>query len=321
MSGSGRVADRLAPLVLPDLTGRRAVVTGASSGIGLATATALAGAGAEVVLAVRDQARGEAAASRITGVHPQAQVRVELVELGSLVSIADFTARLAHEPVHLLVNNAGTGSGDPDARTADGFDLQVGVNYLGAWAVTGGLWPALRAAGSARVVTLGSLMATRGRIGPEFGRPGGSTYHSYSDSKLAMVVIAGELRRALRTRGCRRHRGRRPPGLVPDRGLRQRRAASCGRDRGTSHRCDPVGDGRRPARPARRDRPAPGRLLRPDPARRRLRPARPGETAGRCPCPGRRRAALGSFDRTDRGGVRALRYGPWRSPSPSWAKP
>jgi len=195
VSGSGRVADRLAPLVLPDLTGRRAVVTGASSGIGLATATALAGAGAEVVLAVRDQARGEAAASRITGVHPQAQVRVELVELGSLVSIADFTARLAHEPVHLLVNNAGTGSGDPDARTADGFDLQVGVNYLGAWAVTGGLWPALRAAGSARVVTLGSLMATRGRIGPEFGRPGGSTYHSYSDSKLAMVVIAGELRR------------------------------------------------------------------------------------------------------------------------------
>ncbi len=192
---TGPVADRLPPLALPDLAGRRAVVTGASNGIGLATATALAGAGAEVVLAVRDQARGEAAASRITGVHPRAQVRVELVELGSLVSIADFTARLADHPVHLLVNNAGTSASDPEARTADGFDLQVGVNYLGAWAVTAGLWPALRAADSARVVTLGSLMATRGRIGPGFGRPSGSTYHSYSDSKLATIVIAGELRR------------------------------------------------------------------------------------------------------------------------------
>lgn len=186
--------DRLPPLALPDLTGRRAVVTGASNGIGAATAAALAGAGAEVVLAVRDQAKGEAAASRIRGVHPRAQVHVEPVELGSLVSIADFTARLSERPVHLLVNNAGTSTTDPAARTADGFDLQVGVNYLGAWAVTAGLWPALHA-GSARVVTLGSLMATRGRIGPEFGRPSGSTYHSYSDSKLAMVVIAGELRR------------------------------------------------------------------------------------------------------------------------------
>lgn len=192
---SPRVADRLPPLALPDLSGRRAVVTGASSGIGLAAATALAGAEAEVVLAVRDRARGEAAAARITGRHPQARVTVELVELGSLVSIADFTTRLADRPVHLLVNNAGTGSGDPQARTTDGFDLQVGVNYLGAWAVTAGLWPALRAAGTARVVTLGSMMATRGRITPDFGRPSGSTYHSYSDSKLAMVVIAGELRR------------------------------------------------------------------------------------------------------------------------------
>ncbi len=189
------VADRLPPLDLPDLAGRRAVVTGSSRGIGLATATALAGAGAEVVLAVRERERGEAAASRITELHPTAQVRVELVELGSLVSIAEFTTRLADRPVHLLVNNAGTSSSDPDARTGDGFDLQVGVNYLGAWAVTAGLWPALLAAGSARVVTLGSLMATRGRIGPAFGRPSGSTYHSYSDSKLAMVVIAGELRR------------------------------------------------------------------------------------------------------------------------------
>ncbi len=187
--------DRLPPLALPDLSGRRAVVTGASSGIGRSTASALAGAGADVVLAVRDSARGEAAAARIRQRHPQARVRVELVELGSLVSIADFTARLADEPLHLLVNNAGTGSRNRDARTADGFDLQVGVNYLGAWAVTAGLWPALRAAGRARVVNLGSLVAARGRIEPSFGRPGGPTFGSYRNSKLAMVVFAGELRR------------------------------------------------------------------------------------------------------------------------------
>lgn len=189
------IADRLSPLTLPDLSGRRAVVTGASAGIGLATANALAGAGANVVLAVRDRARGEAAAARIRERHPAANLSIELVELGSLVSVAEAAARLRVQPVHLLVNNAGLGSDDPDARTSDGFDLQVGVNYLGAWALTAGLWPALQAAGGARVVTLGSTMSARGSIGPGFGRPTGSTYRSYCDSKLATVVFAGELRR------------------------------------------------------------------------------------------------------------------------------
>jgi NAD(P)-dependent dehydrogenase (short-subunit alcohol dehydrogenase family) len=189
------IADRLAPLTLPDISGRRAVVTGASAGIGLATADALAGAGAELVLAVRDRARGESAAARIRQRHPSAHLSIELVELGSLASIAEAAARLRVQPVHLLVNNAGLGSDDPDARTSDGFDLQVGVNYLGAWAFTAGLWPALQAAGGARVVTLGSTMSARGGIGPGFGRPTGSTYRSYCDSKLATVVFAGELRR------------------------------------------------------------------------------------------------------------------------------
>ncbi|CAL8971597.1 hypothetical protein PROP_00698 [Propionicimonas sp. T2.31MG-18] len=188
------VGDRLPPLALPDLTGRRVVVTGASAGIGRATATALAGAGAEVVLAVRNTGKGEATAAEIRRGHPGAQVVVEELELGSLAGIAAFAARVGARPVHLLVNNAGTSTSDRDARTSEGFDLQVGVNYLGAWALTAGLWPSLRAAGDARVVMLGSIMATRGRIGPDFGGPG-STYRSYSDSKLAAVVLAGELRR------------------------------------------------------------------------------------------------------------------------------
>lgn len=189
------VGDRLEPLHLPDLNGRRAVVTGASAGIGFATASALAGAGAEVVLAVRDEERGNGAAARIRSAHPGAEIGVELVELGSQRSIARAAERIGARPVHLLINNAGLGTDDAEALTEDGFDLQVGVNHLGAWAMTAGLWPALRDAGGARVVTLGSMMAARGRIGPGFGRPTGSTYRSYCDSKLAAVVFAGELRK------------------------------------------------------------------------------------------------------------------------------
>ncbi len=197
------VVDRLPPLLLPDLTGRRAVVTGASSGVGLATALGLAAAGATVVLAVRDQARGDSAAARIRAASPGADVNVELVELASLVSIADFTRRVGTEPVHLLVNNAALNAG-PQERSAEGFDLTVAVNYLGTWALTAGLWPALTA-GSARVVNLGSLVAGRGQIGPRFGTPTGSTSRSYADSKLAQLVFAGELRRRSTAAGAGVH--------------------------------------------------------------------------------------------------------------------
>lgn len=193
------VADRLAPLQLPDLGRRRVVVTGASSGIGLATATALAAAGASVILGVRDAGRGERAAARITAAVPRAQLSVELIELGSLASIAAFADRVGQEPVDLLINNAGLSASDPSLTTSDGFDLQVGVNYLGAFALTCGLWPSLAADG--RVVMLGSMMARRGRIDTNLGSPTGSTVRSYSDSKLAAVVFATELARRLRAAG------------------------------------------------------------------------------------------------------------------------
>lgn len=195
------VGSRLPPPALPDLTGRRAVVTGATRGIGLATALALAGAGASVVLAVRDERRGHAAVERIREANPDAVVSVELVDLGSLDSVAQAADRIGVAPVDLLVNNAGVGSSDPDAVTPDGFDLQVGVNYLGAWALTAQVWPALMEADRGRVVMLGSMMATRGRIGPGFGLPGGSAYRSYCDSKPATIVFAGELRRRAEQRG------------------------------------------------------------------------------------------------------------------------
>lgn len=196
-----QVKDRLSPLRLPDLTGRRAVVTGATAGIGLATATALAGAGAEVVLAVRSRERGENVVTRIRQLHPGSAVSVELVDMSSLAGVTAAAAAIGARPVHLLINNAGVGSSSDEERTQDGFTLQVGVNYLASWTFTAGLWPALCAAGEARVVTLGSTMASRGRIGDGFGERSESAYQAYCDSKLAMVVFAGELRRRAKAAG------------------------------------------------------------------------------------------------------------------------
>jgi NAD(P)-dependent dehydrogenase (short-subunit alcohol dehydrogenase family) len=147
-----------------------------------------------VILAVRNPAKGRAVAEAILADNPTAQLSVEELELGSLQSITEFVERVGSTGLHLLINNAGLSSADANDVTTDGFDLQVGVNFLGAYALTCQLWPAL-VAGSGRVVMLGSMMATRGRITPSLGRPTGSTVTSYSDSKLAAVVFAQELRR------------------------------------------------------------------------------------------------------------------------------
>lgn len=190
------IPDRLPPLALPDLTGRRVIVTGASSGIGKATATALAEAGATVVLAVRNLVKGAAVAEEISQRLGQVHLEVEHLELGSLESIAAFAQRAAAAPVHLLINNAGLSSAGGHEVTSDGFNLQIGVNYLGAFALTCKLWPALLA-GEGRVVMLGSMMARRAQIPVDIGETPASTVSAYSISKLATVVFASELRQRL----------------------------------------------------------------------------------------------------------------------------
>src|SRR5579871_4644639 len=114
---------------LPDLSGSRAIVTGANSGLGRATATALAAAGAHVVLAVRDLDRGRAAAASMPG-----HTEVRQLDLANLASIFDFAAAW-HTSVDLLVNNAGV-MVPPLSRTHDGFELQFGTNHLGHFALT-----------------------------------------------------------------------------------------------------------------------------------------------------------------------------------------
>lgn len=143
-----------------DLGGKRAIVTGAASGIGIETARALAGAGAEVTLAVRDVAAGERVASDIAQSTNNRHVSVARLDLSVRSSVADFVKRWSG-PIHMLVNNAGV-MASPLARTAEGWEMQFATNHLGHFALTLGLQPFLAAAGRARVVSVSSAAHLRG---------------------------------------------------------------------------------------------------------------------------------------------------------------
>lgn len=138
-----------------DLAGRRAIVTGAASGIGVETARALAAAGAEVTLAVRDVEAGERTADDIRVSTGNQQLRVAPLDLADQGSVAAFIAGW-DGPLHLLVNNAGV-MRTPELRTPEGWELQFATNHLGHFALATGLHPALAAAGRARVVALSSV--------------------------------------------------------------------------------------------------------------------------------------------------------------------
>ena len=137
-----------------DLTGRRAIVTGGASGIGIETARALAGAGAEVTLAVRNLAAGERTADDIIAATGNKQVLVAPLDLADRASVAAFTAEW-DGPLHILVNNAGV-MACPEARTAEGWELQFATNHLGHFALATGLHSALAAAGGARIASVSS---------------------------------------------------------------------------------------------------------------------------------------------------------------------
>lgn len=142
-----------------DLTGRRAIVTGASSGIGVETARALASAGAEVTLAVRSADDGQRTADDISATTGNKQVRVEPLDLADQASVMAFVAGWSG-PLHLLVNNAGVMM-TPELRTPEGWELQLAVNHLGHFALATGLHPALEAAHRARVVVVSSRAHVR----------------------------------------------------------------------------------------------------------------------------------------------------------------
>ncbi len=194
-------------LDMPDLTGRTTVVTGASSGIGEEAALAFAAKGAQVVLAVRDAAKGEATRSRIARRYPQAKVDVSLVDMADLASIRAFAERsLAALPhVDILLNNAGLGMQPKRTVTVDGYERQFATNHLGHYALTGLLLPALLKAPAPRVVTVASIAHRRGRIAFDDlqGETGYNGSRAYSQSKLANILFSNELDRRARAANSR----------------------------------------------------------------------------------------------------------------------
>jgi NAD(P)-dependent dehydrogenase (short-subunit alcohol dehydrogenase family) len=187
---------------IPDQSGRRAVVTGANSGIGFAVARELARAGAAVVLACRDRGRGEAAMAAIRGELPDAALELELVDLADLASVRAFAARLPDRPIDLLVNNAGV-MAPPRQVTVDGFELQFATNHLGHFALTGLVLERLLAAPAARLVSVSSLLHRSGEIDFDDlqGEVDYKPWRAYSQSKLANLLFAFELDRRSRAAG------------------------------------------------------------------------------------------------------------------------
>jgi NAD(P)-dependent dehydrogenase (short-subunit alcohol dehydrogenase family) len=179
-----------------DLTGRRAIVTGAASGIGVETARALAGAGAEVTLAVRGVEAGEHAAEELIATTGNKQVLVAPLDLADQGSVAAFTAAW-DGPLHILVNNAGV-MRTPEMRTPEGWELQFATNHLGHFALATGLRPALAAAGRARVVSLSSVAHLRNPVDFDdihFQRRAYDPEVAYDQSKTANVLFAVEANR------------------------------------------------------------------------------------------------------------------------------
>ena len=184
---------------IPPLNGRTAVITGATGGLGYETALALAGAGANVVLTGRNEAKGRDALQNIRRQFPNAAIAYETLDLANLASVAEFASRYAaaHTSLDLLVNNAGVMALPQRQVTSDGFEMQLGTNYLGHYALTAHLLPLLRQGHQPRVVNLSSLAHRSGAInfGDLQSTRSYNSWKAYCQSKLAMLMFALELQR------------------------------------------------------------------------------------------------------------------------------
>jgi len=201
-------AEPWTPEALPDLSGVVAVVTGANSGLGFHTALELARHGAHVVLAARDPGRGDLALGQVRVQAPGASAELRQLDLADLASVRAFADGLLEGTgrVDVLVNNAGV-MAVPRRLTEDGFELQLGTNHLGHFALTGLLLPALLTGsvlgGPARVVTVSSMLHRRGRLHRDdlMGERRYTPYGAYGQSKLANLLFTYELQRRIDSAG------------------------------------------------------------------------------------------------------------------------
>ena len=203
---------------VPDLAGKLAVVTGSNSGLGLGLATRLSAAGADVIMAIRNRAKGEAAVDQIRATVPDAKLTIKQLDLSSLASVKALGDELNAEgrPLDILINNAGVMTPPERDTTSDGFELQFGANHLGHFALTGHLLALLRAAEAPRVVSLSSIAARTGRMhfdDLQFEKSY-AAMQAYGQSKLSNLIFARELARRSQEAGWRVTSTAAHPGLT-----------------------------------------------------------------------------------------------------------
>jgi NAD(P)-dependent dehydrogenase (short-subunit alcohol dehydrogenase family) len=190
--------DKKPGVIVPDLNGRRALVTGASDGLGLEITRRLAQAGAEVVMPVRNPSKGAAAERKILDAWPRARLSVRELDLASMTSVTQLGSELMAEgrPFDIWINNAAVMVPPKRVETEDGFELQFATNFLGHFALVGQVLPLLKA-GRARVTTMSSVGSRNGEINfddlqsKRHYRP----WPAYHQSKLALTLFARELDR------------------------------------------------------------------------------------------------------------------------------
>ncbi|ASU57883.1 SDR family oxidoreductase [Nocardiopsis dassonvillei] len=209
---------RTIDITVPDLTGKRALVTGASDGMGLAMARRLAAAGAEVIMPVRNTRKGENAITAIRRTVPRANVSLRSLDLSSLASVAALGDTLRGEglPIHILINNAGVMRPPNQQTTTDGHELQFATNHLGHFALVGHILPLLRA-GRARVTSQISVAARRGSINWEDlnWERSYNGMRAYSQSKIAFGLFGLELDRRSTAHGWGITSNLSHPGVAP----------------------------------------------------------------------------------------------------------
>jgi len=196
------------PAMMPDLSGKTILVTGANSGIGLEAVKLFAGKGAEVIMACRNVEKAEVAAAEVRAVVPEARLEIMALDLADLASVKAFAdaVKQRFSTLDVLLNNAGL-MAPPLQRTKDGFEIQFGTNHLGHFALTGRLLELLEAADAPRIVQISSLAHRGGKLmwGNLNAEKSYSRWAFYCQSKLANLIFARDLNRRLEKAGSKVH--------------------------------------------------------------------------------------------------------------------